>query len=260
MHRTIAGARALVTGASGGLGQAIALELARQGAQLVLLARRADKLQAVADTISTLGGRVETVVGDVNDPQARQTAIERSNQAFGGLDILVNNAGVGALVRFEASTAEQIRRVLDTNLLSPIELTRAALPLLKAGRQPIVVNISSILGHRATPQNSAYCASKFALRGWSDSVRIELAPQGIDLLVVSPGSTATEFWNHLVDRQGTVPWKLESAMPADRVAREIVRAIRRGRRELIPGWRNRWFVRLGYFCPGLLDRVMRRFA
>ncbi len=156
--------------------------------------------------------------------------------------------------------SQRFREVLETNFFAPIELTRAALPLLKAGRQPIIVNIGSILGHRATPQNSAYCASKFALRGWNESIRVELAPQGIDVLLISPGPTKTDFWDHLVEQRGDLPWTTRMAMPSDGAAQRIVRAIDSGRRELIPGLRARWFVRLSRLFPGLFDHVLRRYG
>jgi short-subunit dehydrogenase len=263
MHRTIAGARAIVTGASGGMGREIALELARQGARLLIVARREEKLRAVANEIDRLGsaaGKTEIVVGDVTDAAARHAVLERAQTALGGLDILVNNAGIGTLARFESSDSKFTRQVLETNFFAPVELTRETLPLLKTGRQPIVVNIGSILGYRATPQNSDYCASKFALRGWSESLRVELAPLGIDVLLVSPGSTQTEFWDNLVDKQGDVPWSLNGALAADVTAREIVRAISAGRREIIPGWKPRWFVRAAHWFPRLFDRVLRRYA
>jgi short-subunit dehydrogenase len=262
MRRSIAGARAIVTGASGGLGREIALELARHGARVLLVARREEKLRAVADEIARLGsgGAAEIVVGDVTDPGVRRGALDRAQAAFGGLDILVNNAGVGTLARFETADPQFTRQVIETNFFAPVELTRAALPLLKVGRQPIVVNVGSILGHRATPQNSDYCASKFAIRGWSESLRVELAPLGIDVLLVSPGSIATEFWDNLVGKQGEVPWSLKGALPPDVIAGATVRAIELGKREIIPGMQARWFVRLGRWFPALFDRVLKRFA
>ena len=190
------------------MGREIALELARQGANLVLLARREEKLREVADEIGRLGGggKVEVVVGDVTDPDSRRAMLERVQSTFGGLDILVNNAGVGTLARFETSDPQVTRKVFDINFFAPVDLTREALPLLKAGRKPIVVNIGSVVGHRGMPQNSDYCASKFALRGWSESLRVELKPMGIDVLLVSPGSTVTEFWDNLAAKavRGTV--------------------------------------------------------
>ena len=263
MRRSIPGLRALVTGASGGLGRAIAIELARQGANVMLLARRENELRKVADEISKLGGsagRVEIFVGDVTSPTARSAVLEATKAAFGGLDLLVNNAGAGAIGRFEAADADRLRKIFELNFFAAAELTREALPFLKAGRAPMIVNIGSILGHRATPQNSEYCASKFALRGLSEALRVELQPLGIDLLLVTPGPTGTDFWDHLVDRQGEIPWTTRMAMPPERVAAKVVRAITRGQRELIPSFRAGLFVRFSRHFPKLLDRIMRRYA
>jgi short-subunit dehydrogenase len=260
MHRTISGARVLITGASGGLGRALALELARQHASVVLLARRANRLDAVADEIRQIGGRALCVVGDVTDPEARQRALNAAQTELGGLDFLINNAGAGAIGRFEETDPERIRQILELNFFAPVELTRAAIPLLRASNRPIITNIGSVLGHRATPLNSEYCAAKFALRGWNDSLRIELAPWGIDVLLVSLGPIRSEFWEHLVGQNQPPPWSTRYAIPADRAARKIVRAIQSGRRELIPTFLARWFVRAGHLIPGIMDRVMRRYV
>ncbi len=260
MRRSIAGARALVTGASGGLGRAIAIELAGQGASLVLMARRDEELRRVADEISHSGGRAAVVIGDVTDPQIRRAALDTAKSQFGGLDLLVNNAGVGAIGRFDAADPARLRQVFEINFFAAAELTREAIPMLRAGRTPMIVNIGSVLGHRATPQNSEYCASKFALRGWTESLRIELATSGIDVLLVSLGPTQSDFWDHLVGQNQSPPWSTRHAMPADRAAGKIVRAICLGRRELIPSFSARWFVCAGRLFPGLFDRFMRRFA
>jgi short-subunit dehydrogenase len=261
MYRTLTGARALVTGASGGLGREIALELGRQGAHVILVARREQKLREVADEIVQFGGKAEIVGGDVTSPTIRRAAIDTAESAFGGLDILVNNAGVGAIGHFADADAERMRQVMEINFFAPVELTRTALPLLKAGRQPVVVNIGSILGHRATPRYSEYCASKFALRGWTETLRNELRPEGVDVLLVSPGPTRTEFWDHLIAQKGKVPWTREYAMTAQRVARKIVTAIGQGRRwDLVPGLRGKLFVLANRFFPRIVDRIMRRYV
>ena len=153
---------------------------------------------------------------------------------LGGLDILVNNAGVGAMGLFEDAEPERVRRVMEVNFFALVEMTRLALPLLKQGVKPIVVNVSSILGHRGVPYSSEYCASKFAVQGFSESIRAEFARQGIDVLVVSPGTTETEFFDSVIER--TARAQLAEAQPviAAEVARQTVRAIRRGRHEIIP--------------------------
>ena len=119
--------------------------------------------------------------------------MEAVQQETGGLDLLVNNAGVGALGEFAEADPQRLRTVMEVNFFAPAELIRAAMPLLRAGEQPMIVNIGSVLGHRAVPLKSEYCASKFALHGFSDAVRAELADQGIDLLMVSPSTTQRSF-------------------------------------------------------------------
>lgn len=233
-RRTISGARALVTGASGGLGRAISLEMARQGAAVVLLARRADRVGEVAEEVERLGGRAEAIVGDVTQPADRAAALERARDRFGGLDILVNNAGTGALGPFETAPPDRLRQIMEVNCFAAADLTREALPLLRHGRTPIVVNIGSILSYRGMPRYAEYVASKFALRGWSNAVRPELAAMGIDLLLVNPGPTRTDFWDHLLARDAEPAFVSSWSATAEAVARRTVRACRRGRREIFP--------------------------
>ncbi len=259
-RRSIAGSRALVTGASGGIGRAIALELAHQGSSVVLVARRADALEQIAVRIRALGGRAEAVAGDVTDPAVRRFALDRASEAFGGLDILVNNAGRGAMGRFAEATPERLRQIFELNFFAAAELIREAIPLLQSGSRPMIVNLGSILGHRATPRNSEYCASKFALRGLTESLRPELAHLGIDLLLVSPGTTESEFYQHVVNAAEKPPWPEQKPVPAEQVARAVVRAIRLGKREVIPSTRGRLLVWLNRLFPSLVDRAMRRYG
>jgi short-subunit dehydrogenase len=259
-RRFIAGSRSLVTGASGGIGRAIALELARHGSSVVLVARRAAALEQLATEIRSAGGRAELVVGDITDPAVRRAALDCARELFGGLDILVNNAGRGAMGRFADASAERLREVFELNFFAAAELIREALPLLKQGQHSIVVNIGSMLGHRATPRNSEYCASKFALRGLTESLRPELAKLGIDSLLVSPGTTKSDFYEHVIDPHETTPWPAQKKVPAEEVARAAVRAIRLGKREIIPNTRGRLLVWLNRLAPSLVERWMRRYG
>ncbi len=260
MKRSIAGSRSLVTGASGGIGRAIAIELARQGSSVVLVARRAEALEQLAADICTAGSRAEIVAGDITHPAIRRTALDRARHAFGGLDILVNNAGRGAMGRFADATPERLRQIFDLNFFAAAELIREAVPLLQRGSRPMIVNVGSILGHRATPRNSEYCASKFALRGLTESLRPEFAHLGIDLLLVSPGTTESEFYQHVVNPSEKPPWPEHKPVPAEQVARAVVRAIRLGKREVIPSARGRLLVWLNRLFPSLVDRAMRRYG
>ncbi len=258
--RKINGSRAIVTGASSGIGREIALELARQGARSVVIARRKERLIELADQVTAIGGQVEPVVGDITDPEVRRQAVDTAQSQFGGLDILVNNAGIGALGRFEDADPDRLRQIMEVNFFSLVEMTRQALPLLKQGARPIIVNISSILGHRGTPHNSEYCASKFAVQGFSESIRAELAPDPIDVLVVSPGTTKTEFFDSVIERTGEPSWPEHTAVTAAAVAKQTVRAMRLGRHEIIPYRWGRVLCWLNRLSPRLVDRIMARYA
>jgi short-subunit dehydrogenase len=258
-RRQLQDRRALVTGASSGIGRALALELARQGVDLVLLARRGDRLAEVAAEVKRLGRRAETVVGDVTDPAVRLRAIQTAQEQLGGLDLLINNAGVAAHGQFLSAQVERLRPIMEVNFFAPVELIREAMPLLLEGRQPMVVNVGSILGERGCPHKSEYSASKFALHGFSEALRAELTPFGVDVLVVAAGPTATEHFDHLLEDQGELPWGDPRRASPERVARSIVRAIRSGRHQIVTSWRGWLWLTLNRFCPRLVDRILARY-
>ena len=260
MRRDIQGTRAIITGASSGIGRAIAKELARQGGKVVCMARREDRLQSLATEIEAGGGSVVCVAGDVTDVESRKRGIEAAVSHFGGLDILVNNAGVGAVGPFASSDPERVRRIMEVNFFALVEMTRLALPHLKQGRAPIIVNVSSILGRRGVPHNSEYTASKFAVHGFSESIRAELAGSGVDVLVVSPGTTETEFFDNVLESKGGPKWPEHAAVGADAVARATVRAIRRGSHEITPYLWGKVLVLMNRVSPWFVDKLMERYA
>ncbi len=233
--RTIEGSRAIITGASSGIGREIARELARQGASAVLVARREDRLRELADEFVSQGRQAECVAGDVTEAATREAAIACANDRLGGLDMLINNAGVGAMGPFADADPARLRRIFEVNFFAAVEMIRAALPSLKQGKKPIIVNVSSILGHVGLPNLSEYSASKFALRGFSEVLRAELFSSAIDVLVVSPGTVDTEIWQTMLEVKGDTSWRSNHVETPERIAKKTVRAIRRGRRELLPG-------------------------
>jgi short-subunit dehydrogenase len=249
-----------VTGASSGIGRALAVDLARHGVNLVLLARRQERLEEVAREIAKLGRRVVPVAGDVTDPAARRRALDAARVELGGLDILVNNAGVAAHGRFAESDPGRLRPIMEVNFFAPVELIRESLPLLRDGTQPMIVNIGSILGERGAPHKSEYSASKFALHGFSEAVRPELARLGIDVLVVAAGPAETEHFDNLIEDQGELPWGNPSRTPAEKVALEIVRAIQHGRHAVITGRWSRIWLLLNRLSPRLVDWIMARYG
>lgn len=259
-RRKLDGLRAIVTGASSGIGRCLAIELARAKVQCVLLARSGDRLAEVRDETRAAGLQASVVVGDVTDRQARQAAIDLATSEFGGIDLLVNNAGISGSGDFAGGSEEVLRKIFEVNFFAAVELTREALPALREGNSPMVVNVGSILGHRGIPLTADYCASKFALTGWSQSLRAELARNGIDVLLVSPGTTDTGLADHLVEQRVKLPWAGMKGVTAERVARATVRAIERGKHEIVPNWRGWWMLLAHRVAPTLVDRVMEKLA
>jgi short-subunit dehydrogenase len=258
-RRSLDGCRVLVTGASSGIGRELALALSRRRARVLLSARRGELLESVAKKCVAAGTcAAEYLAGDVTDSAYRRGVLERATTLWGGIDVLINNAGVSAHGRFADSDEATLRRIMEVNFFAAVELTRQALPQLKRGQSPAIVNIGSILGHRGAPLNSEYAASKFALRGWSEALRAELAGDGVDVLLVSPGTTETEFFEHLLAKRGDLPWRKAKGVPAALVAEQTVRALERGRREIFPNWRGRLLVTANRLFPGLVDRAMAR--
>ncbi len=244
--------------------------MARQGARVVLTGRREDRLREVAAEIdsrrtknspSSAAGEI-VIAGDVTDPATRQRVVQAAVSRFGGLDILVNNAGVGALGRFEDADPGRLRTIMEVNFFAAVELTRLALPILRRAKRPILVNVGSVLGHRAIPDRSEHCASKFALRGFSEALRAELAGSRttstppIDVLLVSPGTTRTEFTDHLFERKTEPNWRNWGEVTAEYVAQKTVAAIRRGDHEVIPSLTGRLMCLLNRLLPRLIDEVL----
>jgi short-subunit dehydrogenase len=262
MRRSLDKKRILLTGASSGIGAALALLLAKEGADLVLLARRKERLQNIAEQIRQQFSdrKVVLVDGDVTDSEVQHRAVQSADDQLGGLDILVNNAGVGATARFEDSTQETLRRVFGVNFFALFELTQLALPHLKQGKSPMIVNLSSIVGLRGVPHYGVYGAAKFAVTGLSESIRAEVAQYGMDVLLVCPGTTQTEFFDVL--HQSTSAPTLPSHRPvtSEYVAVRIVRAMKQGRRKIIPYFPAALLDKLNRFCPRFVDWIMAKYA
>ena len=199
MTRRLAGTVALVTGASSGIGQATAVELAREGASVALVGQRADRLTDLAAQITAAGGKALALPTDVTDASAVAEAVERTAEELGRLDILVNNAGVMLLGPTPGADLNDWRRMVDVNLTGLMHTTHAAIPhLLKAAgdgpRQVAdIVNISSLNGRTAFAMSAVYSATKFGVNGFTEALRQELTRQHVRVAVVEPGSVDTEL-------------------------------------------------------------------
>jgi len=244
----------VVTGASSGIGAALCRALVTAGGSVALVARRREALDAVAATLPA--GRVATFVCDVRDATAVAATVTSVRARFGRLDLLVNNAGIGRYRPFLETGPEDLSAVLETNLLGAWHFTQAVLPEMLAARHGHVVNVASISSRIGSRNHTAYCASKFALAGLSESLEYELAGTGVGLTLVNPGIIATAFFDH-ESFAGFPSGARARAIPPERVADAVVRAIERGASEItIP----RHYA-LGTFfktiAPGLFRRLMQ---
>ena len=197
MSKNISGRVALVTGASSGFGEAVALGLARAGAKVALAARREDRLRDLAARIKAEGGEAHVIVADFTDEAQAQRAVRETEAAFGRLDILINNAGVMYLEPVATADLGRWRAMLELNVLGLIAATQAALPGMTARKDGHIVNIASTAGHVSNPLAAAYSATKFGVVGFSESLRKEVHKDNIRVTVISPGMAATELRDHI---------------------------------------------------------------
>jgi short-subunit dehydrogenase len=257
-RRSITGARILITGASQGIGEALAEAAAARGARVLACARNAELLADLARRIRDCGGVLETVQADVTSSADRQRMFEAAVQHFGGLDILVNNAGIGATGHFADVNPDRLRKIFEVNFFGLTETTRALLPLLRKGLRPAIVNISSIAGKRGIPARSEYSASKFAVQGFSEALRAELAKDGIDVLLVCPGLTQTNFSQNMIEQKALVPLDHMRGMTPAEVALHTLRAIEKGRNETILTFKGKLIVMVSRFFPWFADFFTKR--
>jgi short-subunit dehydrogenase len=258
-------ARCLITGASSGLGRAIALELAGAGAILVLTGRNEERLertrlQAIEERGANPGSLV-TVVADLTVPEERDALFTRTDQHLGGaLDLVVNAAGVGAYGRFESHDPEVLRQVFEVNVFALAEVCRQALPRLRLGNRPSVVNFGSIVARRALPGRSEYSASKHAVAALSDALRAEWAIDGIGVLLVNPGFTATPFESNVLVDTAYVPTAQRRTATPERVARATIDAVVRDRSEINLGLPGRFLLLVNRLMPTFVSWGLSRWT
>jgi len=231
-RRELAGKRVLVTGASQGIGRALCAVAARRGCKVVAAARSKELLDELAAEVRAAGGTIEPVVADVTDPADRRAMLDTAKTHFGGLDVLVNNAGIGATGHFTESKPETLRQIFEVNYFGACELTRLGIHELRRGNQPLIINISSVVGRRALPARALYSASKFALAGWSEALRLELSLEGISVLVVNPGLTRTNFSKNLLEATARRKYDHLRGMSAEKVAEKTWSAAARDWKEV----------------------------
>jgi short-subunit dehydrogenase len=248
----------LITGASQGIGRSLAEAAAVRGVKVVAAARSIELLQQLAGEVRAKGGILEVVQADVTNPQDRQKMVQAAMEHFGGLDILVNNAGIGATGHFADVAPERMRKIMEVNFFGTTETTRVFLPILKKGIKPAIVNISSIAGKRGIPARSEYSASKFAVQGFSEALRAELAKDGVDVLVICPGFTATNFSQNMIEQKALIQYDHLRGMTPLQVARSVLKAIEKGKNEIHLTFQGKLVALVSRFLPRLADRIAKK--
>jgi short-subunit dehydrogenase len=245
----------IVTGASSGIGEAAAREFGRQGAKVVLAARRVDKLQSLAQEINSMGTETLVAQADLSKLEDIQNLVSQTLEKFGRIDILVNNAGFGRLDWLEKlDPMKDIQAQMDVNVMGVIQTTRQVLPVMMKQRSGSIINMCSMAGLVATPTYTIYAATKHAVHGFSEALRREVKPWGIDVSLIYPGGVVTEFNQHAgINRKTKTSTPKFLLLTAEQVAEAVVKLVRRPRRMLVIPWQWNVTVFMNKFIPGFVD-------
>jgi short-subunit dehydrogenase len=253
-----------ITGASSGIGEAIARAFAARGAHLVLSSRRREALEAVAGTCAGAASTPMVLPFDLTQPATFDTAVREIVARHGRLDIHVNNGGISQRARVIETTEATERAIMETDYFGTILLTKAVLPQMTTQGGGRVVVVSSVMGYVGTPNRAAYAAAKHALHGWFDSLREEVRAAGINILIVCPGYVRTNVSFNALSADGTPLGKMENVIehgvPPERCARAVLAALDRGREEILVGGKEIWAARAKRWFPRTFSRVLRRLA
>ncbi len=250
-------ARVLLTGAVGGIGAAICKMLLQQGASVMLTGRDAAALVALAQQYSALQGRVAVCAADLTVPADRERLCAVAKAwGGGGIDLLINNAGISDLALLEEQSAEEVERAIAINVIAPIELCRQLLPHLCSQRTAHIVNIGSVLGSIGHPGYSVYCATKFALRGFTEALYRELRDSSVRVHYLAPRATRTAI--NSAAAQGMNEALGAAVDPPERVAQALLQMLRRGRTRQVIGWPEKLFVRINGLLPAVVDQALRK--
>jgi len=242
----------MVTGASSGIGRGVAVELAKRGARLGLVARRTETLQEIVSEIESLGGQALALTGDVQDTNAVRTAADRFREKFGVIDVLVANAGIGSTNDAAELRASEVADVINVNVIGAANSVAAVVPEMVAkGRGQLVV-ISSLAAYRGLPKSAAYCASKAAVSAFFESLRLDLQPRGIEVTIIHPGFIKTPL---TAGRHAQMPFLME----LDVAVEKILRAIEKKKKSYAFPWQLASIVRAGMIMPtSMYDWISRR--
>jgi short-subunit dehydrogenase len=255
MISQIRGKTVLLTGGSRGIGPFIARALAREGANLSIVALDAKPLETVAKELIGLGVRAISISGDITRASDRAAIVEQTKKEFGQIDILINNAGIGNWGVFSKQTESDMSKVVDTNLIAPMFLTRAVLPEMLARKSGHIVNISSLAGKKGVPFEAVYSCSKGALAQWSNALRLELENTGVHVSLVFPGYISKVG---MFAEYGVPAPKMAGSVTPESVSRAVVQSIHHNSVELIlsPG-PTRLLYALNELSPSLGDWILK---
>ena len=249
----------IITGASSGIGKACALEFSKKGACLVLVSRTESKLIELKKSIINLGGKAIYVVADVSNEDDCSNIIQQTISSYGCIDILVNNAGISMRALFLDLDLTDFEKVMKINFYGSVYCTKYALPhILKNSGS--IVGVSSIAGHKGLPGRTAYSASKFAMRGFLEALRIENLKKGLHVLIASPGFTASSIRQNALDSSGgqqkKSPRNEKKMMSAELVAEKIVNAVYKRKNSIVLTFQGKLVVFLNKFFPSLVNRLI----
>jgi short-subunit dehydrogenase len=251
----------IITGASSGIGKACAFAFAKEGCRVMLSARDELKLSGIAEQIDPSGGKVAFCKTDVSVEADCRNLIARTKEIFGTIDILINNAGITMRAMFAEADLGVLHRLMDTNFWGTVYCTRFAIEeLLK--NKGTVVGISSIAGYKGLPGRTGYSASKFAMQGFLESLRIENLKTGLHVMIVCPGYTESNIRNTALDRegkqQGESPFDEGKLMSADEVADAVVRGVKQRRHTIVLTLQGKFTILLNKFFPAFMDKMVYR--
>ena len=249
----------IITGASSGIGRSLALESARRGYSVVISARGEDKLMAVEKECIALGANVLAVKSDVSNEEDCKELVALATAKFKKIDVLINNAGISMRSALIDTETEVIKRVMDINFNGTLYCTKYALPeILKA--KGSVVGISSIAGYKGLPGRTGYSASKFAMHGFLEALRIENLKKGLHVLIACPGFTASNIRNTALTangkQQGESPRTEQKMMQPEEVASKILNAIEKRKNKIVMTGNGKLTVFLNKFFPNLVDKLV----
>ena len=249
----------IVTGASSGIGKALAAELSRRGAIVVLAARSADKLSELEKELGGKGSKVLGVVTDVSKEEDCRRLIGQTVEKFGKIDVLINNAGISMRAIFEEVELDVIRRLMDINFWGTVYCTKYALPYLLKTKGS-VVGVSSIAGFKGLPGRTGYSSSKFAMQGFLETLRIENLKKGLHVMIACPGFTSSNIRNTALaadgSMQGESPRDEAGMMSPEEVARRIAKGIENRRKLLVMTSQGKMTVILNKFFPYFIDKMV----